>query len=172
METKFESFIQYEKYNYTFISKPNQTIKEQIHNTFFIFNNRNHRSNYIKDIVALSNENKFDYDKRKTLLKWNKYYKYSEFLIFGFISFSLRHHYKKGYFSTNSRLIDAYILGKMLLYIYGFFAFKFSLLKYNLDPILFEYYSVKEFNNALYSDNLVKTSNDIRELSQLRSKPN
>lgn len=164
MADRFKGFSSNEKYYYTDISKPNQDYKTKFNNFWMIFKDNNYRRNYISDCKNLKYKEKCSNEEKNRMIKYYKFYKFSDILIFAFISNSFYRHYTNKYFSTNSRLIDIYIVSKLSIYILLFFSVKFFLMKTYSDPILYNYYSIVEYENALYSSNLLKSNKDLDEI--------
>lgn len=154
-----------EKFSYFDVSKPNQTIFDRFNNCNKIFFNKFYYSSYISDcsfysekMVEISSKN------RDIVRNRHRYYKFGDYAILSFIGYRIYHHIKKGYFKTNSRLLDIYIFLKLTIYLVSLFYLKFYIFKSSIDPFLFEYFSIKEYNVAL-----VQEQKNLERITNLQS---
>jgi hypothetical protein len=144
MTSAYDEFVAYQKFSYRVVSKPNQSLLEFLKNTNFLFTNFAQKSSYIKDIKYLIAENHIPLADRLKLKRSYQLYRLSDLLIIIYGITSLHWHYKKNYFNSGSKLIEAYIVGKVffIAVLIGFTSL--LLFKHATDPIMYGYFGQKE----------------------------
>jgi hypothetical protein len=140
---KYEQFIDFQKFSYIFISKPDQTISEKLKNTYYLFTNFEQKSSYIKDIKHLISNIDFSPEKRKKLQNRYRMYKLTDLAIVIYAIHSLHWHYKNKYF-TGAKLVEAYIIGKVIFNVCLIAYSAFFIFKNTTDSIMYEHFSEKE----------------------------
>lgn len=143
MTEKFSEFIEYQKFSYRIISKPDQTISEMFKNTYYLFSNKDQKSSYFRDINFLITCIEYDPNRRIKLNRIYKLYKFSDIAIVGYAIHSLYWHYKNKFF-TGAKFLEAYIIGKILLNVCLFSFGAFFVLKNRTDSTMYDYFKVKE----------------------------
>jgi hypothetical protein len=140
----YDEFIEYQKFSYRVISKPNQSFMEMLKNTKYLFTDFNQKSSYIRDIKYLIYENKIKIEDRLKLKRLYMLYKLSDFTIVLYGISSLYWHYKKQFFNSGSKFIEFYIIGKVFfnMILIGYSAL--FIFKYLTDPVVYGYFSQKE----------------------------
>lgn len=145
---KFQRFQNFKKYSYTDISRPDQSLKEELKNFATIYYNSNYRTTYVRDLKNLKEKPSSEVSKARKLQKYYRMHQVTDILIVSYAAYSFFWHYKKGYFhiQTNKKLplIDLYILGKIVFNVIFFASASFFLLKKASDPIMYEYFQKKE----------------------------
>jgi hypothetical protein len=154
---KYEEFIEFQKFSYRFISKPNQTIREKFKNTYYLFKTSDQKSSYIQDIKYLIKNIDFSPEKRQKLQSRYRIYRMVDLPIVIYAIHSLHWHYKNKYF-TGAKLLEAYILGKIILTTCLLTFTAFFIFKNSTDWIMYDHFSVKERE---WDERLMKRKDEI-----------
>ncbi len=163
-----QKYLTLKSFNYIKASNPNNSLKEKI-KYFFILNNKLlSRTSYYNDAVCLLDEQKFDLFKRLQLKKYLSFFSYFDNIIYSFMVFSLYNHHSKGYFKIKSRLVDFYLLIKFSFYLYFLYSIKFFIFKSLSDPIMYDFYSEKEYTTSISIQDKRNMSDYYREQSSKR----
>ena len=135
----------YDKFSYVKVSDPEYNLNEKLKQFWFIYSNNKNKSAYVNDCKAYYINPTKDIEKdRNKMNTYVKCFMYSDIVFLGGLIYSLNLHNKKGYLNTNSKLLNLYIIGKFMFYTFSFYTIKFYILKSFADPLLFDYYSIKE----------------------------
>ena len=162
----YAKFINFEKFEYRNISKPNQTISEKIKNFNFLFFDWKHKTKYMRDLKKIA--------QNKSFLKENKLsyfygaYKTSEYAIGIYCIHSIYWHFKKGFFHTFSILTESYIILKISFNVIFMSMISFFILKSLSDPFMFQEYSVKEEEWEKMAKDKEKENYMIHEFSEVK----
>jgi hypothetical protein len=160
---KFSSFTEFTKYEYRDVSKPDQTITNKLKNFWFIYSNWKYKTTYIRDMISLTQKTS------KEVPKWDKLklsltiYKLSDIFIGVYAVHSIFWHYKRNYFNSGRKLVELYIVTKIILNLFILNGFSFFSLKLISDPILYEYFSKKEEE---WEENLKKKNQEIKDMRE------
>lgn len=142
-----------EKFSYFDVSKSNQTFSTKIQTCNKLFFNKFFYSSYLSDCKNYYEKLiEIPSNKRDIVRKSYQLYKIGDYALMSFIGYRLYYHIRKGYFRSNSRLLDIYILLKLSFYLITLYYLKFFIFKSKVDSFLFDYFSIKEYNVALLQE--------------------
>ena len=160
---KFSVFTEFTKYEYRDISKPEQSFTEKIKSSWYIFSKWKYKTTYIKDLNSLTQKSSKEVPKWENLKYSLSLYKACEVLIGAYGIHSIYWHYKNKYFNSGRKLLEIYIITKIIFNIFFFNGINFFSLKTLSDPILYEYFSKKEEE---WEENLNKRRTEIKDLQE------
>lgn len=156
------------RFNHIEYSDPSLKFYDKVKYFFKLNHSSRNKSIYFGDCRKYAQNQEISLNDRKSMQLKLNIYNYFDFVSLGLLFVSIRYHKKQGYLSTNSRLLELYIFIKYMFYVYAYFSTKLFILKYFSDKQLFDYYSNKEYNNALYSAELRKKADYYRERARVK----
>lgn len=169
MEQQNKKFSNFRKYSYIQVSNIDNSLDMKINYFFKLNNNWKFKNAYYTDSKSMINDSSVDINDRFRIKRSVYLYNILDCFIIGTLGLSIYNHYKKGYLSTSSKLIDIYLVVKFSFYLYCLFSFKFLIFKTQNDPILYKYYSEREYNNVMYSKKIRESSEYIHQMHENRS---
>jgi len=160
---KFSSFTEFTKYEYRDVSNPNQTITKKIKNFWVIYSNWKYKTTYIRDMNSLTQKTSKEIPKWENLKLFLTIYKLSDLILGVYAAHSIFWHYKRNYFNSGRKLVELYIVTKIILNLFIMNGFSFFTLKMISDPIMYEYFSKKEEE---WEENLKKKNQENKMMRE------
>lgn len=136
-------------------SNPENNFYQKLKFFFLInFQPRNRSKYYIDSKFLIEETEVLSFDQRQSIKSIQSVDYLLDGLILVLLGFSIKRHYKLGYFSFTSRLVDVYLLIKFSFYIVFLSSIKFYYYKSMLDQYMFTVYAKKESEMAVYSSKI------------------
>jgi hypothetical protein len=139
-----KNFVAFQKFEYSQISKPGQSFLEKIKYANKIFFKYSYKTTYVRDLTHLISNPEIQGGRRKILKRNKLFYDLLDIPIVIYGIHSIYWHNKHKYFLTGRKWIEVYIMGKIVFTMIALSYLKFFIFKEFSDPVLFEYYNVKE----------------------------
>ena len=169
MQEQNKKYSEFRKYSYIQVSNIDNSLSKKVSYFFKLNNNWRFKNAYYADSKSIINDNTVSIDDRLRIKRNVSLYNILDYFIIGTLGVSIYNHYKKGYLSTSSKLIDIYLIVKFTFYLYSLFSIKFLIFKTQNDPILYKYYSEREYNNVIHSSKIRQSSEYIHQMHENRS---